>query len=228
MSPSTAGKAAEGERRDVAVDRAASISPKLRGAVGLRNADGPVFLAVSRCKPTVQFAIDHFSGTSAATALSLQRADETPFGDLDPQEVDMRQPPSAVLLAQIGIALAPAPNLAAAPRRQRSARQQRVLTNCPAFHQSRVGNEGLRFELHNTCALPVVCALSWSVHCRGSTDSPGERASTLELAIGATDSVVASGSACGRDGWDIDGIRWSCQPQSVGHDDAAGAKAGDL
>ncbi len=140
----------------------------------------------------------------------------------------MRPPPSAVLLALIGIALAPAPNLAAAPRRQRSAPKQRVLTNCPAFRQSRVGNDGLRFELHNTCSLPVVCALSWSVHCRGSAESPGERASTLELAIGATDGVVASGSACGAAGWDIDGIRWSCQPQPPGRNDAGGSKEGDL
>ncbi len=86
----------------------------------------------------------------------------------------------------------------------------------------------MRFELHNTCALPVVCSLSWSVHCRGSAESPGERSSSLELTVGATDGVVASGSACGRDGWDIDGIRWSCQPQPAGHDDAGGAKEGDL
>ena len=138
----------------------------------------------------------------------------------------MRPPPNAVLLAMIGIALAP--SLAAAPRRQRSAPRQPTLRNCPAFRQSRLGNEGLRFELHNTCALPVVCALSWSVHCRGSAESPGERVSSLELAVGATDGVVASGSACGRDGWDIDGIRWSCQPQPAGHDAAAGAKEGDL
>ena len=138
----------------------------------------------------------------------------------------MRPPPSAVLLALIGIALAP--SLAAAPRRQRSAPKRPTLTNCPTFHQSRLGNEGLRFDLHNSCAVPVVCALSWSVHCRGSAESPGERSSSLELAVGATDGVVASGSACGRDGWDIDGIRWSCQPQPADHDDAAGAKQGDL
>jgi hypothetical protein len=138
----------------------------------------------------------------------------------------MRPPPSAVLLALIGIALAP--SLAAAPRRQRSAPKQPTLRNCPAFRQSRLGNEGLRFELHNTCAVPVVCALSWSVHCRGSAESPGERTSSLELAVGATDGVVASGNACGPNGWDIDGIRWSCQPQPTGHDAAAGAKEGDL
>jgi hypothetical protein len=158
--------------------------------------------------------------------LSLSGADETPFGDLDPREVNMRPPQTAVLLALIGIALAP--SLTAAPRRQRSAPKHRVLTNCPAFRQSRVGDEGLRLELHNSCAFPVACALSWSVHCRGPAKSPGERASTLELAIGATDGVVASGSACGRDGWDIDEIHWSCQPRPAGRDDATGGKEGDL
>jgi hypothetical protein len=138
----------------------------------------------------------------------------------------MRSPLPAVLLALIGCALAP--NLAAAPRRQRSAPRQRLLTSCPVFRQSRVGNEGLRFELRNSCAFPVACTLTWSVHCRGADESPGERSGSLELAIGATDAVVASGAACGRDGWDIDGIRWSCQPRPVAPEGGASAKDGDL
>ncbi len=141
----------------------------------------------------------------------------------------MRPPQPAVLLALIGFALAP--NLAAAPRRQRSVPRQRSLTSCPAFHQSRVGNEGLRLELRNSCAFPVACTLTWAVHCRGASESPGERSSSLELAIGAADSVVASGAACGADGWDIDGIRWSCQPRPAppdGSAGAAGAKDGEL
>jgi hypothetical protein len=142
----------------------------------------------------------------------------------------MRPPPTAVLLALIGMALAQAPNLAAAPRRHGSVPRQRAITNCPAFHQSRMGNEGLRFELHNSCGRPVICALSWSVHCRGAAESPGERASSIELPVGATDGVVASGSACGSEGWDIDGIHWSCQPRPASQSDAAGAgaKEGEL
>jgi hypothetical protein len=126
----------------------------------------------------------------------------------------MRLPRSAVLLASLGFGLTLAPGLAAAPGGKRSARRDRVTTSCPRFHQTRVGNEGLRFELENTCGFPVDCTLTWAVHCRGGAESPGERSSQMELSIGASDSAFASGSACGPDGWDIDGIRWSCQRRS--------------
>jgi hypothetical protein len=124
----------------------------------------------------------------------------------------MRRPRQAVLLALagLGLSLALAAETAAAPRGKRSARDQ-VITGCPAYRQTRVGTEGLRFELRNTCGFPVACTLTWSVRCRGAAASPGERSAQLDLAVGAADSAFASGSACGPDGWDIGDIRWSCQ-----------------
>ncbi len=121
----------------------------------------------------------------------------------------MRRPLTAVLLALA--ALVSAPRVAAAPARQRSNPKQPTIRGCPAFHQSRAGDDGLRFELHNTCKVPVACELSWAVHCRGGGDSPGARSSHLDLAVDARDAVVASGSACGAAGWDIDDIHWTCQ-----------------
>jgi hypothetical protein len=125
----------------------------------------------------------------------------------------MRQPRRAVAraLAGFGLLLALVPAVAAAPTRTRSVRKARIITSCPEYHQTRVGNEGLRLELRNTCGFPAACTLTWVVHCRGDQESPGERSAQLDLALGATGSTLASGSACGRDGWDIDGIRWSCQ-----------------
>jgi len=127
----------------------------------------------------------------------------------------MRRPQHAVLLALVGLGLTLAPGLGAAPGGKRSARRDRVITSCPRFHQARVGNEGLRFELENNCGFPVACTLTWAVYCRGPAESPGERSSQMDLAIGASDSAFASGSACGPDGWDIDGIRWTCQKRSA-------------
>jgi hypothetical protein len=139
----------------------------------------------------------------------------------------MRRPHMAVLLALAAFALAP--RLAAAPGQERSAQKQRpnrsnrLIRSCPAFHQSRAGGDGLRFELHNTCKFPVACELSWAVHCRGAAESPGTRSSHLDLAVGASDAVLASGSACGAEGWDIDDIHWTCQAVTAGpnsgHDD---------
>ena len=130
----------------------------------------------------------------------------------------MRQPRRAVAraLAGFGLMLALVPAAAAAPTRTRSAPRDRTITSCPDYSQTRVGSEGLRLELRNTCGFPVVCTLTWVVHCRGGQASPGERSSELELAIGASGSTVASGSACGRHGWDVDGIRWACQRHAPG------------
>jgi hypothetical protein len=120
----------------------------------------------------------------------------------------MQPPRVAVLLALAGVLVGS--GVAAAPKGKRSVRPDRPVRGCPAFRQTRMGNDGLRFELRNTCGFPVGCTLSWSVHCRGDGESPGERSAQLELAVGASDSAVASGSACGPDGWDIDTIRWTC------------------
>ena len=132
----------------------------------------------------------------------------------------MRRPHTAVLLTLAAFALAP--RLAAAPRQERSAPKPRIIRSCPAFHQSRAGDDGLRFELHNTCKFPVACELSWAVHCRGAAESPGPRSSHVDLAVGASDGVLASGSACGAAGWDIDDIHWTCQVMTAapdrGHD----------
>jgi hypothetical protein len=136
----------------------------------------------------------------------------------------MRRPRQAVLLALVGLGLSLASEAAAAPRGKRSARDQ-AITTCPAYRQTRVGNEGLRFELRNTCGFPVACTLTWAVRCRGAAASPGERSAQMDLAVGAADSAFASGSACGPDGWDIGDIRWSCQRRKV---DESPAEHSDL
>jgi len=127
----------------------------------------------------------------------------------------MRRPRKTVLLALAGLALVLAPGAVAAPRGKRSAPKDRIITGCPKYHQTRVGNEGIQFELDNTCGFPVACTLTWAVHCRGVAESPGERSAELDLAVGTRGSAFASGSACGADGWDIDGIRWNCQRRTI-------------
>jgi hypothetical protein len=127
----------------------------------------------------------------------------------------MRRPRTAVLLALAGLALGLGPSGAAASKGDRSAPRRRIITSCPEYHQTRVGNEGLRLELRNSCGFPVACTLTWAVHCRGPAESPGERSFQMELVVGASDSTLASGSACGSGGWDIDAIRWSCDRRAA-------------
>ena len=99
-----------------------------------------------------------------------------------------------------------------ATSRKKSNRRPTTVVSCPEYGQERVGDEGLRLELRNTCGYPVRCTLSWEVHCRGRAmvESPGARSSVLALANGASDAVIASGVACGSAGWEIDNVRWTC------------------
>lgn len=92
---------------------------------------------------------------------------------------------------------------------------KKSLASCALFDQTEKGEEQVEFTIRNSCSMPVDCAISWRVIC--APDSRKRRsvhpgASKLALTEGATQSASASASVCGDDGWTIDSINWSCQP----------------
>jgi hypothetical protein len=93
--------------------------------------------------------------------------------------------------------------------------RSKSLTECTAFDQADKGEDKVEFTIHNTCSIPVDCAISWRLVC--APDSRKRRsvhrgAAKLALDEGGMQSTQASASACGDDGWSIDTISWSCQP----------------
>lgn len=94
-------------------------------------------------------------------------------------------------------------------------RTKRSINECALFGQEDKGDDKVEFTINNTCSMPVDCSISWRVVC--APDSKKRRAShagaaKLSLANGASQTAAASAAVCGDDGWSIDSIAWSCQP----------------
>ena len=96
-----------------------------------------------------------------------------------------------------------------------AARGHKSLADCTAFDQEDQGDDAVKFTVHNSCSVPVDCAIHWRVIC--APDAPKRKAfhegsaklSLGEMASGSTD---ASAGSCGDDSWAMDQIEWSCQP----------------
>ncbi len=92
---------------------------------------------------------------------------------------------------------------------------KKSLSDCTTFDQKEKGDAAVELTVKNSCTVPVDCSISWRVVC--APDSKKRRAvhpgsSKLALTEGAALSADASASVCGDDGWTIDQIEWSCQP----------------
>lgn len=91
----------------------------------------------------------------------------------------------------------------------------RSLAECTSFDQTDKGDDGVAFTIHNNCTVPVDCSLSWRVVCAPeSKKRRSSHAGSAKLNLGsvASGDAAASASSCGDEGWSIDSIEWSCQP----------------
>jgi hypothetical protein len=91
----------------------------------------------------------------------------------------------------------------------------RSVAACTSFDQTEKDDAKVEFTIHNTCSIPLDCSVSWRVVC--APDSKKRRAAhpnaaKFALIQGAADSALASAVVCGDDGWTIDSVQWSCQP----------------
>jgi hypothetical protein len=94
-------------------------------------------------------------------------------------------------------------------------RPRRTIAACTSFDQVDRGEDRVAFTIHNGCSMPIDCAVSWRLVC--APDAKKRRAShpgavKLAVADGASESTEASAAICGDDGWAIDSVQWSCQP----------------
>jgi hypothetical protein len=92
---------------------------------------------------------------------------------------------------------------------------KRTIADCTAFDQADKGDDGVSFTIHNSCTIPLDCAVSWHVVCApASKKRRAVHASSVKLALATATDVAtdATASACGDDSWQIDSVEWSCQP----------------
>ncbi len=92
---------------------------------------------------------------------------------------------------------------------------KKSLADCTAFDQEDKDDETVAFTIHNTCTVPVDCSISWRVVCapdskkRRSTHAKSAKLALRDVGAG---SASASAEVCGDDGWAIDSVNWSCEP----------------
>jgi len=125
----------------------------------------------------------------------------------------MQRLPMAALLA-MAVLCVEHPGWAARGKKSVRDNQSGFASDCAEYSQDKV-NDGLRFELRNTCSYPLTCSLSWQVRCEGGRGSPGGRSSQLELAPNGSGSAAANASACAPHGWSVSDVRWRCDKREA-------------
>ncbi len=89
------------------------------------------------------------------------------------------------------------------------------IADCTYFDQKDKSEDTVELSIKNLCTVPVDCSMSWRVVC--APESKKRRAvhpasAKISLESGGTTSKEASATPCGDDGWVIDSIKWSCEP----------------
>lgn len=102
------------------------------------------------------------------------------------------------------------------PKKTTVVRPAKSLASCTSFEQEDKGEDAVLFSIKSTCPIPIDCTVSWKLVC--APDSKSRRAEHAKSATfpsmskDSSQSTEASASECGADGWSIDSITWSCQP----------------
>lgn len=85
--------------------------------------------------------------------------------------------------------------------------------SCVSFDRTE-GDKELDYGVANSCEQKLACTLSWTVRCEdnhGRVTSKKSYSSQFALVANGSHSVTASAAEC-EQGWNIDDVRWSCDP----------------
>ncbi|MBK9031125.1 MAG: hypothetical protein IPL61_07285 [Myxococcales bacterium] len=128
----------------------------------------------------------------------------------------MSQPNRWARGAACALVLALAAQPALADRKKKKARAPRAsIADCTSFEQVDRVDESVDLVIANTCEVAVACSVSWTVTCAPGTKRAHRHQHGSAFALATTQSQAANASAavCGNDGWVIDDVLWSCQPE---------------
>jgi hypothetical protein len=84
--------------------------------------------------------------------------------------------------------------------------------DCVGFELAEA-DQGLAYELANSCATRLTCQMSWNVVCgddRKGPPHPG--AKRFGVARNASANVTTSTAACGSESWVVQDVTWACNP----------------
>ena len=92
---------------------------------------------------------------------------------------------------------------------------KKTIADCTSFEQNDKDDDTVEMKVQNSCTIPVDCSVSWRVVC--APDSAKRRSvhassKAFSLTEGSGQSAEASAAICGDDGWQLDSIKWGCEP----------------
>lgn len=104
--------------------------------------------------------------------------------------------------------------VAAGPKKARGKKSTTSVASCTSFDQRDREDEGVDLVVSSRCEVKLACSVSWSLTCRPAEGKSrrSDHGTAFTLVTDATEVTNVSPAACGNDGWEIDDVVWSCQP----------------
>jgi hypothetical protein len=116
-------------------------------------------------------------------------------------------------LCALALALLCSPAIAG-PRKPRAKKPKVSVAACTVIDQRGRDDEGIDIVVANRCEVKLACSVSWSLTCQPAVGKrrKSQHGQAFSLVTDATETTAISPIACGNDGWEIDDVAWSCQP----------------
>lgn len=125
---------------------------------------------------------------------------------------------SRCALALAALAIAASPAMAETKKKPKKKAKKTPVSVCASFDQRDREDEGVDLVVGNGCDVKLSCNVSWSLTCTPRSGHASRTTDRADFALdtGGTQSTLASPGRCGNDGWVIDDVSWSCQPEKIG------------
>jgi hypothetical protein len=89
------------------------------------------------------------------------------------------------------------------------------VASCTTFDQIDHEDAGLDLVVANRCEIKLACSVSWTLTCQPAAgrSRKSQHGQAFSLATDTSETTSVSAETCGNDGWAIDDVSWSCQPE---------------
>jgi|GEM_PF-1830857 len=128
----------------------------------------------------------------------------------------MRLPTTGSRWVLCALALTLATNTAFADKKKKSkVKARESVAACTTFDQLDRDDDSVDLVIGSTCEVAVSCSVSWSLICAPGSKKAHKTQHGQAFSLTATQSQSTNASAgtCGNDGWTIDDVVWSCNPE---------------
>lgn len=126
-----------------------------------------------------------------------------------PRSIGVR---GALCVAALALLCSPA---VAGPKKPKPKKATKVsIASCTSFDQREREDEGVDVVVSNQCDVRLACSVSWTLTCKPAEgrDRRSQHGQAFSLVSSATETTAISPEACGNDGWEIDDVAWTRQP----------------